>query len=65
MKPSNILAGADGELKSADFELARIHASSDMRLSPVVITRWCRPPELLYAAKKYEAAAAMWSVGCI
>lgn len=65
LKPNNILIGADGELKLADFGLARIHASPRMRLTPTVITRWYRPPELLYAAKKYGPAVDMWSVGCI
>lgn len=65
LKPSNILIGADGQLKLADFGLARIHASPKTRLTHTVITRWYRPPELLYAAKKYGPAVDIWSVGCI
>lgn len=65
LKPANILVGLDGQLKIADFGLARIHGSPERQLTHTVITRWYRPPELLYAAKLYGPAVDMWSVGCI
>eukprot|EP01113_Clastostelium_recurvatum_P041161 TRINITY_DN6497_c0_g1_i1.p1 TRINITY_DN6497_c0_g1~~TRINITY_DN6497_c0_g1_i1.p1 ORF type:complete len:341 (+),score=42.17 TRINITY_DN6497_c0_g1_i1:25-1047(+) len=65
LKPSNLLLGANGVLKIADFGLARPFGSPDRLLTHQVITRWYRPPELLYGARQYGYAVDMWSVGCI
>lgn len=30
-----------------------------------VITRWYRPPELLFGCRYYSSSVDMWSIGCI
>ncbi|EJD47894.1 Pkinase-domain-containing protein [Auricularia subglabra TFB-10046 SS5] len=66
LKPSNLLISANGELKLADFGLARPFADPYYdTLSCRVITRWYRPPELLFGCMYYSSAVDMWSVGCI
>mmetsp|Transcript_37769 Transcript_37769/g.150601 ORF Transcript_37769/g.150601 Transcript_37769/m.150601 type:complete len:354 (-) Transcript_37769:2540-3601(-) len=65
LKPNNILLGTDGNLKLADFGLARIHGSPNPRLTHIVVTRWYRAPELLFGARQYGTAIDMWAVGCV
>eukprot|EP00741_Cyanophora_paradoxa_P005123 tig00000863_g4965.t1 len=65
LKPDNLLIAPDGQLKIADFGLARMFGSPDRNLSNQVVTRWYRAPELFFGAKKYGAAVDMWAVGCI
>ena len=66
LKPANLLLSSTGIIKLADFGLARLHALNGGRpYSHEVATRWYRPPELLYGARHYGAAADMWAVGCI
>lgn len=55
----------DGTMKLGDFGLARMYGTPKSRLSPQAITLWYKPPELLFGASEYSAAADMWSVGCI
>ena len=47
LKPSNILINRKGELKIADFGLARI-ISHNKPLTPNLVTLWYRPPEVLF-----------------
>jgi cyclin-dependent kinase 7 len=48
IKPNNLLIAADGEVKLADFGLARSFADPYRTMTTNVITRWYRPPELFY-----------------
>ncbi|KAJ4867027.1 Cyclin-dependent kinase D-3 [Raphanus sativus] len=65
MKPNNLLIGPDGQLKLADFGLARIFGSPDRKFTHQVFARWYRAPELLFGAKQYGAAVDVWAAGCI
>jgi cyclin-dependent kinase 7 len=65
IKPNNLLVAADGEIKLADFGLARAFADPHMKMSPVVVTLWYRAPELLFGARHYGAAIDVWSVGLV
>ncbi|XP_048379394.1 cyclin-dependent kinase 4 isoform X3 [Stegostoma tigrinum] len=63
LKPENILVTSRGQVKLADFGLARIY-SCQMALTPVVVTLWYRAPEVLLQAT-YATPVDMWSTGCI
>ncbi|KAJ8036738.1 Cyclin-dependent kinase 6 [Holothuria leucospilota] len=63
LKPQNILITNKGQLKIADFGLARIYGFN-MALTQVVVTLWYRPPEVLLQTS-YATPVDLWSVGCI
>jgi cyclin-dependent kinase 7 len=65
LKPNNLLLAPDGQLKIADFGLARSLGNINEDLSSNVVTRWYRAPELLFGAKHYTGAVDIWSVGII
>ena len=65
LKASNLLINRKGELKIADWGLARSWNSEMKRLTNKVITLWYRPPELLLGCIEYTPKIDMWSVGCI
>ncbi|RDW64803.1 hypothetical protein BP6252_10454 [Coleophoma cylindrospora] len=65
IKPNNLLIAADGEVKLADFGLARSFSDPYRIMTSNVITRWYRPPELLFGAKHYSGAVDIWSVGLV
>ncbi|OVA18849.1 Protein kinase domain [Macleaya cordata] len=66
IKGSNLLIDNEGNLKLADFGLARSFSNDhNGNLTNRVITLWYRPPELLLGTTKYGPAVDMWSVGCI
>lgn len=65
IKPNNLLIAADGEVKLADFGLARSFSDPYPNMTHQVITRWYRPPELLFGARHYSGAVDVWSMGVV
>lgn len=69
LKPSNILINEDCHLKIGDFGMARgiasTPASSSLKLTHYVATRWYRAPEIMLMMDSYNTAVDVWSVGCI
>lgn len=66
IKAANILVSKTGQLKFADFGLARFYQRTKKRdHTNRVITIWYRPPELLLGETQYGAAVDVWSAACV
>lgn len=65
LKMSNLLYNSQGQLKLADFGLARLFGSPSPLLTPKVVTLWYRAPELLLGAETYGPEIDVWAAGCI
>ncbi|PJF16752.1 Pho85p [Paramicrosporidium saccamoebae] len=65
LKPQNLLVSRRGELKIADFGLARTFGAPVRSYSTEVVTLWYRPPDVLLGNKFYSTSIDLWSVGCI
>lgn len=65
LKPQNLLVDREGNLKLADFGLARAFVLPLRAYTHEVITLWYRAPEILMGSKKYSPGVDMWSVGAI
>ncbi|KAK8108563.1 hypothetical protein PG984_014364 [Apiospora sp. TS-2023a] len=66
LKTSNLLLNNRGQLKIADFGMARyVGDPAPPKLTQLVVTLWYRSPELLLGATTYDSSVDMWSVGCI
>lgn len=66
LKGSNILLSKYGEVKIADFGLAKFYAKNkDNDYTNRVITQWYKPPELLFGETVYGPDVDMWSAGCM
>lgn len=66
IKCSNILLNNNGQIKLADFGLARLYDPKDQRpYTNRVITLWYRSPELLLGEERYTPSVDIWSCGCV
>lgn len=65
LKPQNLLINDKGELKLADFGLARAKSVPTKTYSNEVVTLWYRPPDVLLGSTEYSTQIDMWGVGCI
>jgi len=65
LKPQNLLINSQGQLKLADFGLARAFGIPVRSLTHEVVTLWYRAPDVLMGSKNYSTTVDMWSVGCI
>lgn len=65
LKPQNLLISEIGELKLADFGLARAKSIPTNTYSNEVVTLWYRPPDVLLGSTDYTTSLDMWGVGCI
>lgn len=65
LKPQNLLIDKEGNLKVADFGLARAFGVPLRSYTHEVVTLWYRAPEILLGSRQYSTGIDMWSVGCI
>lgn len=65
LKPQNVLINSNGDLKLADFGLARAKSVPTKTFTDEVVTLWYRPPDVLLGNIDYGTSIDMWGVGCI
>lgn len=65
LKPQNLLINREGELKLADFGLARAFGIPVRSYTHEVVTLWYRAPDVLLGSRKYSTPIDVWSIGCI
>ena len=65
LKPQNLLINREGELKLADFGLARAFGIPVRSYTHEVVTLWYRAPDVLMGSRRYSTPVDMWSIGCI
>jgi cyclin-dependent kinase len=61
----NLLINKKGELKLADFGLARAFGIPVRSYSNEVVTLWYRAPDVLMGSRQYSTSIDLWSAGCI
>ncbi|KAI6176003.1 Stress-activated protein kinase JNK [Aphelenchoides bicaudatus] len=64
LKPSNIVVNFQCRLKILDFGLARNSGDNSMLMTPYVVTRYYRAPEVILGVG-YGPNVDIWSIGCI
>ena len=65
LKPQNLLINREGELKLADFGLARAFGIPVRQYTHEVVTLWYRAPDVLMGSRRYTTPVDIWSIGCI
>jgi serine/threonine protein kinase len=65
LKPQNLLINNAGQLKLADFGLARAFGIPVNTFSNEVVTLWYRAPDVLLGSRTYNTSIDIWSAGCI
>ncbi|CAG8541469.1 4077_t:CDS:2 [Paraglomus occultum] len=65
LKPQNLLINKHGQLKLADFGLARAFGIPVTTYSNEVVTLWYRSPDVLLGSRQYNTSIDIWSAGCI
>ncbi len=65
LKPQNLLLDRKGNMKLADFGLARAYGLPIKTYTHEVVTLWYRAPEILLGQKQYSTSVDIWSAGCI
>jgi len=65
LKPQNLLIDMEGNIKLADFGLARAFGVPVRTYTHEVVTLWYRAPEILLGSRFYSTPVDVWSLGCI
>ena len=65
LKPQNLRINNSGQLKLADFGLARAFGIPVNTFSNEVVTLWYRAPDVLLGSRTYNTSIDIWSAGCI
>lgn len=66
VKSENILIDSKGQIKFADFGLARDFVYDiSMRYTQRVVTRYYRAPEVCLEDAYYSSKIDVWSAGCV
>ena len=63
LKPQNLLINTKGQLKLADFGLARAFGIPVNTFSNEVVTLWYRAPDVLLGSRTYNTSIDIWSAG--